>query len=266
MKLDFCALSSGSGGNCHFIGSKNVKLLIDAGLSGKKIENLMKSSGEKMEEVEGILVTHEHRDHICGAGILSRRYDIPIYANEETWKAMAVDIGKIHPDNMKVFDTEEEFQIKDLNIRPISIYHDAVDPVGFVLENDRNKISIITDTGTMDEEIIEEIRDSQLYLLESNHDIEMLSRSDYPYYLKERIRSNYGHMSNYHISILLEKFLKGNGEHLILGHISGQNNTLEAAYNQSRDVIVDLGMEIDRDIQLHLSVEERVSDKIIIDR
>ena len=266
MRLDFCALSSGSGGNCHYIGTKNIKLLIDAGLSGRKIENLLKTAGENMEDINGILITHEHNDHIRGAGILSRRYDIPIYANKATWDKMAYSLGNIKEENIKVFETEEDFQIKDLNIKPISVYHDAADPVGFIMKNERHKISIVTDTGTMDDRMIKEIQDSDLFLLESNHDIDMLNNGNYPYHLKERIRSNYGHMSNYHISILLEKFLKGRKEHLILGHISSENNTLEMAFSQSRDMIIDLGMTLDGDINLHLSQEEKSGEKIIIDR
>lgn len=147
MTLKFCSLSSGSSGNCQYVATEHISMLIDAGFSGKRVEELLKSIEIKPTEIDCILVTHEHTDHIKGVGVLSRRYNIPIYANENTWLGMEGAIGEIKEENIKVFKTGEDFELDNLGILPFNISHDAKEPVGFCIFYKNTKISIITDTG-----------------------------------------------------------------------------------------------------------------------
>ena len=157
MGLRFCSLSSGSSGNCQYIETENMKILIDAGFSGKRIEALLASIDVCPSTLDAIFVTHEHTDHIRGVGVLSRRYDLPLYANESTWLGMESKIGKIKENNIQIFNSEDFIEMKDLTINPIKIYHDALEPVGYILYYKNKKISIVTDTGTIDYNIKKKI-------------------------------------------------------------------------------------------------------------
>ena len=131
--MKFCSLSSGSSGNCQYIETDRMKVLVDGGLSGKRIENLLSSIGVSIKDIDCILVTHEHMDHVKGVGVISRRYDIPIFANEKTWAAMSHLIGDIADKNIRIFQTNKGFELKDLAVYPFSIFHDAAEPVGYCL-------------------------------------------------------------------------------------------------------------------------------------
>ena len=147
MNIKFCSLSSGSSGNCQYIETKGSRILVDAGFSGKKIESLLSSIEVDPTSIDAILVTHEHIDHIQGVGVLSRRYDIPIYANAKTWEGMSPIIKKVKSHNIKVFDSNKDFQLNDLDIYPFIVSHDSLEPVGYIMNHNNKKISIITDTG-----------------------------------------------------------------------------------------------------------------------
>ena len=259
MSIKFCSLSSGSSGNCQYIETDNSRILIDAGFSGKRIEELLSSIGVNPSTIDCIFVTHEHVDHIKGIGILSRRYDIPIYANEKTWVSMDGELGKLKDENIKVFETGEEFQLKDLDFCTFSTSHDAVDPVGYCIYNKKTKISIITDTGWVNDNMKEKIRDSQLYLIESNHDIKMLKEGKYPWPLKQRILSKKGHLSNEAAGITLKEVLKGEREVVLLGHLSKENNIPLLAYNTVKNIIESTGINIHKDIILDLTYRDRTT-------
>lgn len=259
MAFKFCSLSSGSSGNCQYIETDNIRVLVDAGLSGKKIENLLSDIGVDAETIDHILITHEHRDHIKGAGILSRRYDIPIWANEKTWTSMEGLVGELKEKNIKVFNTEKNFQLKDLNIYPFQIFHDAIEPVGFCLYNNNTKISIITDTGIVNNDIKSKIKDSALYLIESNHDVEMLKVGRYPWNLKKRIMSSQGHLSNEQSGEVLSDIISGNGEVVLLGHLSQENNFPLLAYETVKNIIEGIGVNVHKDITLELTHREKVT-------
>lgn len=259
MAFKFCSLSSGSSGNCQYIETDNIRILIDAGLSGKRIENLLKDIEVEANTIDCILITHEHTDHIKGAGILSRRYDIPIWANEKTWISMEGPIGEVKEKNIKVFDTEKDFQLKDLNIYPFRISHDAVEPVGFCLERNNTKISIITDTGWVSNAVRSKIKDSSLYLMESNHDVEMLKVGRYPWNLKKRIMGAEGHLSNEQSGEVISDIISGNGEVVLLGHLSEENNFPLLAYETVKNIIEDVGIDVHKDITLDLTHREKVT-------
>ena len=172
--MKFCSLYSGSSGNSIFIASENARILIDAGLPGKKIDEALKSIGENPKDLDGIFVTHEHSDHIKGIGVLSRKYDIPIYSNADTWTVMEGLIGKIKEHNIRIMDRRSTMSIKDLDVISFNIPHDAVAPVGYTVHCNGKKASVTTDFGIYTEEIRDNIKDSEVILLESNHDINML--------------------------------------------------------------------------------------------
>ena len=226
--VKFCSLSSGSCGNVSYIEYKDTKLLVDAGLNGVTTENALKEIGVDIKDIDGVVLTHEHRDHVQGAGILSRKYGLKIYANEKTYLASLPRIGSVKESMVHVFDGD--FEIKDIGIKPFKIYHDAYDPVGLAIYTGSKKVSILTDTGLVDDEIKDAIKDSDIYYIESNHDTEMLERGPYSYYLKNRVRSNEGHLSNMQAADLIKNSLKDKNELVFLAHLSHENNTEKLAY------------------------------------
>ena len=194
--MKFCSLYSGSSGNSLFVSHSKTKLLIDAGLSGKRIEQALCAVDELPAQLGGILVTHEHRDHIHGVGVLSRRYDLPVYANFATWESMRDSLGKIAEHNVRVFETGQAFVIGDLQIEAFNTSHDAVESVGFTIDSGCSSVGIATDTGVITPRIMEALKGRDLVVLESNHDPAMLEAGRYPFPLKQRIKGNHGHLSN----------------------------------------------------------------------
>ena len=226
--LKFCSLSSGSCGNANYIEYKGTKVLIDAGLNGVTTENALKEIGTDIKDLDAVILTHEHRDHVQGAGILSRKYGAKLYANEKTYLASLPRIGSVKESHVNIFDGA--FELKDLVIKPFKVYHDAYDPVGLAIYAGNKKLSILTDTGLVDSDIADAIKDSDIYYIESNHDEEMLEKGPYSYYLKRRVRSEEGHLSNMQAADLIKKSLKDKNEFVFLAHLSHENNTEKLAY------------------------------------
>ncbi|MCT4594306.1 MAG: MBL fold metallo-hydrolase [Anaeromicrobium sp.] len=261
MGFTFCSLASGSSGNCQYIASEDTHILVDAGLSGKKIKECMDSIGKEIEKIQAILVTHEHSDHTKGIGILSRRYNIPIYANEKTWNEIMGKIGKVDEENIKVFNTGEEFLINDVKVKPYEVSHDAADPVAYSFFRNDTKITIATDLGHVCDNIKNEIRDSDLLLLESNHDVEMLKMGSYPWFLKKRVMGDQGHISNEVAGETIAEILESNGYigHVLLGHLSRENNFPELAYQTVKNILEDKKIKIGKDITIDLTYRDRIS-------
>lgn len=255
-------LSSGSAGNCTYLESDKSKILIDVGLTGKMAVNLMTMANIKANEIDAIFVTHEHIDHIKGVGVLSRKYDIPIYANAKTWLAMQAKIGKIASKNINVFKSNTFFSFRDLDIRNVSTFHDAADPVFFVFYQKQQKISILTDTGIVSRPIIDAVRDSNVLILESNHDEKRLMEGPYPQSLKYRIRGEYGHLSNDTALDIVDELVKAQGEKIILGHLSSTNNSKEIVYSGMENLLVNKGIKIGDDLDLEVSEEFKLGKLI----
>ena len=258
MSFRFCSLSSGSSGNSQYIETGGMKILVDAGLSGKKIQNLLTSVDVDPSEIDCILVTHEHGDHVKGAGILSRRFNIPIYANEKTWEAMEEELGKLKDENIKIFNTNSDFEIGDLGILPFNIYHDAAEPVGYNFYNKNKKISVITDTGCIDDQIKKHIKNSNLLMIESNHDENMLRMGSYPWFLKKRVSGELGHLSNEDAGNIVSDALSGKNEKILLGHLSRENNFPELAHQTVSNILNEKGIDVCRDISLDLTFKEKI--------
>lgn len=260
--MKFTSLSSGSSGNSLLIETDKTRILIDAGFTGKRLETLIKEAGVLPDTIDAILVTHEHNDHIKGAGIMSRRFNIPIIANEETWIAMIKKIGPIKDKNILVFKNDYDFTLKDLDIHPFSTFHDAANSCGFAVNYKKNKISIMTDTGTVNERMKKQLLGSDVIFIESNHDPIMLMNGPYSPALKRRVASTKGHLSNLDCAYTLEEILSGNGEKVILAHLSGENNTADIAIDTVSNHLMDLGLDLKRDISLNVADRNTVSNRI----
>ena len=228
--LKFCSLYSGSSGNSLFVETPTTKLLIDAGESSKKIENALNNLNIDASNIDGILVTHEHSDHIKGLGTFAKKFNIPVYANKETWDAMPEVAQKIEPSCQNNFIPYEKFDIGDFKILPFQIPHDAANPCGFNLFYGEQKISIATDLGHMDTKLIKYLEESEFVLLEANYDPNILKCSKYPYTLKQRIAGPNGHLSNEMAGKTISYLLKSGLSKVMLGHLSKENNFPELAY------------------------------------
>lgn len=262
--MKFCSLYSGSSGNALFVSSQETSILIDAGLTGKSIISAMEAIGEEPQSLGGIFITHEHSDHIKGAGILSRKFNLPIYANERTWMAMERCLGRIHPGNKRVID--KETSLGDLNIRTFRVPHDAAACIGYTVEDTKGKlISTVTDMGVFTREIEEAIRESDTILIESNHDVEMLKYGPYPYELKRRVLSEIGHLSNEDSAKAILKILDGKHRNIILGHLSGTNNVPELAFKTVENILIDQGVQIAEDGDVNLELASRIRPSAYLD-
>ncbi len=228
--LNFCSLYSGSSGNSLFVESENTKILIDTGVSSKKIEEALHDINVEPSLIDAVLVTHEHTDHIQGLGTFSKKFNIPIFANTETIDNMPSQIDKIDSKNIKKFKVSEHFEIGDLSINSFSIPHDAANPCGFIINKDNKKISIATDIGHMTNDILKILNGSNFILLEANYDSEVLKCSKYPFSLKNRIAGPNGHLSNVVAGKTLSCLIKSGLESAVLGHLSKESNFPELAY------------------------------------
>jgi len=257
----FCSLYSGSTGNSSLIQTENTKILVDVGESAKKISEALNSINIEPTQIDAILITHEHSDHIKGLGTFSKKYNIPVYANIETWEAMPSQKAKLSNDNIKYFDFNK-FNIGDLSILPFSIPHDAANPCGFNIYYNDKKISIATDIGHMTTDVVDKLTNSSFILLEANYDSNILKCSSYPYSLKQRIAGPNGHLSNDTAGETISHLVKHGLNSVMLGHLSKENNFPELAYK----TVVEQLMEnnISEDL-FHLSVANRNEVSPIID-
>lgn len=244
--LKFCSLYSGSSGNSLLVETSNTKILIDVGESAKKISSALSSMEIEPSEIDAILVTHEHSDHVRGLGTFSKKYDIPVYANSKTWDAMPEQIEKINDKNIKKFTIEENFEIGDLKIHPFKIPHDAANPCGFNILNNNTKISIATDIGHMTSNIIHKLEDSSFLLLEANYDPNILKCSAYPYLLKQRIAGPNGHLPNEEAGKTISFLMKSGLRQVMLGHLSKENNFPELAYKTVIDELIESKLDFSK--------------------
>lgn len=260
MPIDFCSLASGSSGNCQYISGKSGKLLLDAGLSGKYIKTALEKLDVDIQAVDGILVTHEHSDHIQGIGVLQRKYGLKIYANEKTFKAMGSKIGDVDLKQVVLFDNYKPFAVKDLWVEPYSISHDASDPVAYCIRTDDASIGIATDLGHMDMILLQALKEMDFVVLESNHSVEMLKAGKYPYYLKQRILSEVGHLSNDTCGFTVTQLVQdGRVQSVLLAHLSKENNVPELAYETVKSITQEAGIKVGDDIVLDMTYRDRIS-------
>ena len=263
----FCPLFSGSSGNTLFCQYGNTRLLIDAGKPGRQIEEALCSIGVDPGTLAGVLITHEHSDHIHGAGIISRKYHLPLYATSGTWAAMEGKIGKIEPGLRREIQAERDFYLGDIGVVPFPIPHDAADPVGFRLYGGSLSVSTATDLGHFSRFVYDQIAGSDLILLESNHDPDMLRAN--PHYnamLKARILGDHGHLSNESCAEALIRLIAAGTGTVLLGHLSGENNTPDLARQVSTDMLAREGIRPGRDVQLDVALRDTTGPVYTISR
>ncbi len=221
-----CPLASGSKGNSLFVSCNNSSILIDAGLSGVEIQRRLTSVNIDPESLTAIIITHEHSDHVKGAGVLNRRFNIPLYITKKTHEACK-GLGKIQ--DLRFFECGTPFELDQILVTPFSISHDARDPAGLTIEYNGQKIGIATDLGIATSLVKEHLKDSNLLYLESNHDPDMLINGPYPWHLKQRIKGRTGHLSNVDTKILISQLKTDRLKHVILAHLSEENNCPQKA-------------------------------------
>lgn len=259
-----CALRSGSSGNSLFVTSGSTRLLIDAGVPGRDIERALAAIDEDAHQLDGILVTHEHTDHMSGIGVLMRRYHLPLYVNQATWQAMRPNIGKINETLVHIHPTGSTFEVGDLSVQSFATSHDAADPVAYRLETDRGAVAVFTDTGWPDPRLLESLAGSRLVFVEANYDPAMLAAGHYPQYLKQRIAGQLGHLSNQDSAQAVTALLSTGSTHFVLSHLSKENNYPELAYMTVRNHLLDRGAQIGRDLQMAIARRYDVSDPICL--
>ncbi len=221
-----CPLASGSRGNAIFVSSPDTAVLVDAGLSGIEIQRRMAAVGTCPENLKAIIITHEHTDHIKGAGILSRRFNIPVYATRDTFTACK-NLGVV--DQVRFFECGTAFDIGSLTVNPFSISHDAIDPVGLTLTYGNKKIGIATDLGVATNLVKTHLSRCNALYIEANHDPDMLMEGPHPWHVKQRVRSRTGHLSNQDTRDLVGQVCHQGLDHVVLAHLSQDNNRPEKA-------------------------------------
>ena len=266
MKL--CSIASGSSGNCIYVGSDHTHIIIDAGISKKKIEEGLGKIGISGEELDGILVTHEHSDHIQGLGVFSRKYKVPIYATAGTICGIEnyKSLGKMPEGLFHSIKADEEFSLGELTIKPFAISHDAIEPTGYRIEKNQKSVAVATDLGNSDKYIVEKLKDVNALVLEANHDVHMVEVGPYPYPLKRRVLGEQGHLSNELSGRLLCDILHDDLQCVMLGHLSKENNYESLAYETVK-LEVTLGDNKYKGDDIHIVVAKRdtVSELITVE-
>ena len=251
--LQFSILASGSSGNCTYIESKQKRIIVDVGLSGKKIEALFQSINRDIRQVDAIFVTHEHKDHVHGVGVLSRRYNLPIYANHATWLAMEPMLGPIAKENKRYIEPGTLLEFGDLDVLSYQVSHDAADPQFYAFQKGKRQFVMLTDTGYLPDRLRGQLKNADAYLIESNHEIEMLRYGAYPWSLKQRILSDKGHLSNEDGALAIRDLMGPKSKHIYLGHLSRDNNTKQLALDTVTRVLNQYDIDAQSDLTLHMT-------------
>lgn len=264
--MNLYSIASGSSGNCIYVGNEETNILIDAGISGKKVIEGLTSIDVNPEKLHGVLITHEHSDHIKGVGVLARKFKVPIYATAETMNAMlrSSTIGRIPNELLQIIEPDQSFMIQDIKVNPFSISHDAANPVAYTFEQNGGKIGLATDLGTYNDYIVENLKHCDALLLEANHDINMLQVGSYPYVLKKRILGDRGHLSNDNSGRLLCEIYHENLKHIILGHLSNENNYPDLAYETVKYELEQFKQDILKVCNLTVAKREEPSSYTVV--
>lgn len=265
MSLKFCSFASGSSGNCYLVESEKTKLLVDVGIPGKKVVEDLEAQNITPGEIDGILITHEHTDHIKSIKMMSRRaQNAKIYASKGT----AGRIGNlVEEGRIRNITPNSPFKIGDIVIEPFRLSHDAAEPTGYSFRQGQRKMSIVTDTGYISEEIFKAVEDADLLVLEANHEINMLKAGPYPKDLKRRILGDEGHLSNEAAGRCLCRILRGRSggtdmPKVLLAHLSSENNDPQQARLTISNILFEEDFYIGKDLQLDIAERDSISSLI----
>lgn len=255
--MRFSILASGSTGNAIYIETEKVRLLIDAGLSGKQMVALLDQIGVKPESLDALLLTHEHLDHVKGLGVMARRYELPVYTNEATWQSLPKTVGEIDESQKHVLATGTAMTFADLEVETFGTSHDAAEPMGFCFYHRKAKLSLMTDLGYVSDKIKVQVRESDVIICESNHDIEMLRMGRYPWNVKRRILSDVGHLSNEDAGDALLDIIDSRCKDVYLAHLSRDNNMIDLARMTVGQILQEAGLEVGKEVKLHDTYHDR---------
>lgn len=262
--MRFSVLASGSSGNAIYVENDQHSFLVDAGLSGKKMEELFASIGKSMSDLDGILVTHEHSDHIKGLGIVARKHKVPIYANKKTWTAMDHLVGNIATEQRFHFDMDSVKTFGSLDIQSFAVSHDAADPMFYVFHENGRKLALITDTGYVSDRMKGIIQAADAYVFESNHDVGMLQMGRYPWSVKRRILSDVGHVSNEDAAVAMSEVMAEKPTRIYLSHLSKDNNMKELARMSVEQTLQSKGIIVGEYTDLFDTDANRATELVIV--
>jgi len=257
--INFYTFYSGSRGNCAFISDGDTNILIDAGVSASRIVNSLKDIGTSPEEIDAILVTHEHSDHVSGLKVFCDKFSVPVYLNENTANKL-ISSGSVSERYVRTIDSGSTFTIRSAGVRSFRTPHDSAESLGYALFMDDKKFGIATDTGCITKTMLSALANCEAVIIESNHDVEMLKNGRYPYVLKKRILSDNGHLSNENCAWLATQLAMWGTKRIALGHLSENNNTPEKAYAASEKMLSENGFKIGTDVKLLVAEKSNICE------
>lgn len=262
MKLDFCSLSSGSSGNCYYLGNEFHGILIDAGIPGGSIRKTLKKLGISMQTIMGVLITHNHTDHIKGLYQLTRKNYLPAFTTPKIWKSILSPTNDISSDCIREIGLQQKFHIGGFDIEAFPVFHDAPETIGFHICAGNKKITIVTDLGHICQTAALYIKAANLLVIESNYDEQMLLNGNYPPYLKTRIQSDHGHLGNHQTSAFLADNISDHLSHICLAHLSQNNNTPELALQTLHQKLSERGIRLNGEPQISILSRNMPSEMI----
>lgn len=258
MTFGLCSFASGSSGNCYLVKSDKTAVLVDAGISGKRIFEGLEQTETPREMLAALLVTHEHSDHTKSIGMLAKKEKgLAVYASSGTWESLP----SVCKEQRRAFQVGERFAVGDIEVQTFGLSHDAADPAGYTFFAGGRQISIVTDTGCINETIMDAIRDADVLVLEANHDVDMLRIGKYPWFLKQRILSDCGHLSNDTAGRTLARLLSEQPKRrqVLLAHLSRENNFPEMAYQTIKNILEESALYIGDQISLEVLRRNEIS-------
>jgi phosphoribosyl 1,2-cyclic phosphodiesterase len=262
MKLDFCSLSSGSSGNCYYLGNEFHGILIDAGISGSSIRRTLKKLSISMQTIMGVMITHNHIDHVRGLYQLTRKNSLPAFTTPKIWKSILSPKNNISIDCIREIGLQQKFHVAGFDIEAFPVFHDAPETIGFHICAGNKKITIVTDLGHICQTAAHYIRAANLLVIESNYDEQMLMNGNYPEYLKTRIQSDRGHLGNHQTSAFLADNISDDLNHICLAHLSKNNNTPERALQTLQQTLSDRGISLNAQQRISILNRDMPSDMI----
>ena len=254
----FLSLYSSSSGNSILISNSDTNILIDAGVSASKICAALNDAGVDPNQIDAILVTHEHSDHICGIRVLAKKYNIPVFANASTMEGVLKSAPTIRPGDAHIITESKEYSIRSMKIKAFVTPHDSASSVSYVIESDNKKYAVATDTGSITKAMLGNLAGCEAVVIEANHDEEMLKNGPYPYLLKKRILSDIGHLSNKNCAWLATQLAIWGTKRILLGHLSEQNNTPQKAFDCVKKSLESNGFNVGSDLVLKVAPKDEI--------
>jgi phosphoribosyl 1,2-cyclic phosphodiesterase len=264
MRLNFCSLSSGSSGNCYYLGNEVHGILIDAGISATSIRKFLKDKDISMQSVMGVLITHNHIDHVKGLELLTRKNNLPAFTTQKIWNSILPYQKKISADCIHKIGLQEKFHLAGFDIEAFPVCHDALETIGFHICYGDNKITIVTDLGHICQTASRYIKAANVLVIESNYDEEMLDNGRYPHFLKARIKSDHGHLANHQTADFLAENFNEDINYIFLAHLSKNNNTPELALSAIKNTFKKKGIKLNSRQGISVLNRTNPTDMIII--